>query len=227
MGIPVELRPVYLWSNHNMAKAKDSVAALMEEDAQRPAPPDKVEAVRQKMARVREIELERQSLAERSTALGTELFTIKTKELVELFDDAKIEKLGIPADGNLPAYEMVVAWHYKANLNESTDKDAAIAWIKKTEPDLLKTTYEVHFGLKEDKKRKAFEAFLKKNKIEHTEEFGVPWNTLTAWLKERLKAKKPAPLKLLGATVERVADVVKQRKSRTEPKTTTATKGKK
>jgi hypothetical protein len=210
-----------------MAKAKDSVVALMEEDALRPPPPDKVEAVRQKMARVREIELERASLAEKNAALGTELFTIKNKELVELFDAAKIDKLGIPADGNMPAYEMVVGWHYKANLALSEDLPKAIAWIKKTDPDLLKTTYEVHFGLREDTKRKAFEAFLKKSKIEYTEEFGVPWNTLTAWLKQRLNEKKPkpTPLKLLGATVERVADVVKQRKSRTEPKTT-ATKGK-
>lgn len=220
---------MYLWSYHNMAKAKDSVLALMEEDALKPPPADKVEAVRLKMARVREIELERADLAEKSAKLGTELFEIKTKELVELFDSAKIEKLGIPADGNMPAYEMIVAWHYKANLKESDDYPKAIAWIKKTDPDLLKTTYEVHFGMNEDKKRKAFDAFLKKNKIEHTEEFGVPWNTLTAWLKERLRAPKPkpTPLKLLGATVERVADVVKQRKSRTEPKTkTTATKGK-
>jgi hypothetical protein len=210
-----------------MAKANNSVAALMQEDAARPAPPDKVELVRKKMARVREIELERASLAERSKELGTELHTIKTAELVSLFDQAKIDKLGIPPDGNMPAYEMKVDWYYKANLSDSEDIDKGLAYIRKTEPDLIKTTYEVHFGLRDDKRRKMFEAFLKKNKFEYTEDFGVPWNTLTAWLREQIEVKKKSPpLKLLGATVERVASVVKQKKARTEPKST-ATKGKK
>lgn len=221
-----------------MAKAKDSVAALMAEDAAKPAPADKVEKVRKAIARVREIELERTSLSERSAALGKEIFEIKTKTLVELFDGAKLEKLGIPAEGNEPAFEMKVAWFYKANIGTVdkpnteagvTDWHKSMAYVRKLEPDLIKTTYEIQFGLDEDKKRKVFETFLKKNKLEYSENFGVPWTTLTAWLKEQIVERKKkftgAQLKMLGATVERVAEVVRQRKTRTEPKT--ASKGKK
>lgn len=216
-------------------KTTDAVAALMEEDAKRPPPPDKVDKVKQKMQRVREIELRRQELTEESNRLGTELHDIRTKELVELFDQAKIDILGIPADGNLPAYQMRVEWFYKANIGSADDPkvddwSAAIAFIKKTDPDLLKTTFEVQFGLGEEKKRKAFEALLKKGKYDYSESFGVPWNTLTAWLKDQIVNKKrkfsSAQLKLLGATVERVAAVVKERARRTEPKkTSTAKKG--
>ena len=56
---------------------------------------------------------------------------------------------------------------------------------------------------------------MKKEKIEYSNKFGVPWNTLTAFVKEQIEEKKVTPpLELLGATVGRVVQVVKQKKEK-------------
>lgn len=229
----VACRPVAdhypLWRTPNMPKP-DSVAELMRADAQRPPPADKLDKLRTAIAKLRDIDFEREKLSNRSSELGKEIFELKSNTIVALFDEAKVEKITIPAEGNLPAYEMRVGWFYKANLSNVAPEDLpkSIAYIKKVEPDLLKTTYEVHFGLNDDKRRKVFEKILKKGRYDYSENFGVPWNTLTAWLREQIEVKKKSPpLKLLGATVDRMAEIVKQRKARTGEAKATTSKGKK
>jgi hypothetical protein len=52
--------------------------------------------------------------------------------------------------------------------------------------------------------------------VQYSVKRGVPWNTLTAWFKAEHK-RKPLPAKameLLGATVGRVAKVVKQKEKK-------------
>ena len=202
-----------------MPKQTDTVLALMREDAAKPAPKDKLDKLRIKIAELRSIEVERASLTERNATLGKRVFEIQTKELVDLFDLAKVDNVGIPEEGNLPAYNMEVGWIYKANIGTPAepkvdDFGKAIAYIKKHEPDMIKTTYVIEFGLGEEVKRKKFEDLLKQKKIEYSSSFGVPWNTLTAWVKEQIEAKKSPPLKLLGATVERVARLIKPKATR-------------
>jgi hypothetical protein len=210
--------------------AKNEVATLMAEDANRPASPDRLEKLRVAVRELRDTEQERADLAARSAELGTKLHELRTKTIVDLFDQAKVTSIKLPAEGNNPEYEVGVGWHYHANIGSPSDPKvedyaATVAYIKKTDPDLLKTTYEVSFGLGESKKMKEFEAAMKKMKIDYSSSFGVPWNTLTAWVKAQYESKKTLPLKLLNATVERTAKVVNKRKSTSVPKST-AKKGK-
>lgn len=208
----------------------DAVAAMMADDAKKPPPKDKLDKLRDALRELRDIEAQRASLAERQTELGTRVHEMRTKTLVDMFDLAKVDNMTIQAEGNLPPMTVGVGWHYHANLGSAADPKVpdfagAIAFIKKTDPDLLKTTFSISFGLSEGKKMKAFEAMLKKQKIGYSTNFGVPWNTLTAWVKERFEGKKSLPLKLLGATVERTAQIVKPKASRAEraaPKSTTS-----
>jgi hypothetical protein len=73
----------------------------------------------------------------------------------------------------------------------------------------------VSFGAGSSKAQKLLAAFLKKNKMSYTSDYGVPWNTLTAWLKDMIENHHKTPtLDLLGATVGRVASVVKQKKQK-------------
>jgi transposase-like protein len=203
-----------------MNKPSSEALALMRAASAKPAAPDKLDRLREKLKELRDIEMQRASLDERNAQLGQRVFEIKTKELVDLFDAAKVDNVGIPEEGNLPAYNMEIGWIYKANIGTPDDPKvddygAAITYIRKTEPDMIKTTYTVAFGLREDKRRKAFEALLKKNKFEYSSSFGVPWNTLTAWVKEQIEVhKKSPPLKLLGATVERTAKLIKPKAER-------------
>jgi hypothetical protein len=201
----------------------NAVAAMMAEDAAKPPPKDRLEKLRDAVRELREVEFQRKSLEERQAELGTRMYELKTKTIVELFDLAKVTSIGVPAEGNLPAYELEVGWDYKANLSNVPEEELpkSIAWIRKTDPDLLKTTFTIDFGLKEGKKMKAFEAMLKKQKISYSTKFGVPWNTLTAWLKQQIEVKRASPpLKLLGATVERTAKLVKEKAARKTTATT-------
>lgn len=205
-----------------MTKADGDVLSLMKASAAKPAPQDKLDKLRAKIREVREIEMQRKDLVERNAALGTRLYEIQTKELVDLFDAAKVDNVGIPEEGNLPAYNMEIGTIVKANIGTFDDPKVddfgkSIEYIKKLEPAMIKTTYVVGFGLGEDKRRKEFEKLLKTNKYDYSSSFGVPWNTLTAWVKEALEDKKlksTLNLKLLGATVERTAKLIKPKATR-------------
>jgi hypothetical protein len=203
--------------------AKNEVATLMLAEARKPPPADRLERLQAAVRELREVEFERKSLEERQSSLGTRVHELKTKTIIDLFDAARVDTIGVPEEGNLPRYDMEVGWHYHANLSNSTDIEEAIKWIRAKEPDLLKTTFEVSFGLKDGKKMKEFEAYLKKMKYDYSSSFGVPWNTLTAWVKGQYASKKTVPLKLLGAVVERTAKLVKPRASKVDksaPKST-------
>jgi hypothetical protein len=219
---PGKAAPGILFCGAPMNKPSDDVLALMREAAAKPASADKLDKLRAAVKELRDLETARAELTERLSENGKLVFEMKTKTLVDLFDEAKVDNIGIPAEGNLPAYNVEIGTIVKANIGSPAepkvdDYMAAINYIKKHEPDMVKTTYTVSFGLGEDKKRKAFESLLKKNKVEFSSSFGVPWNTLTSWVKGQLEAKKSPPLKLLGATVERTAQLIK-------PKATSAKK---
>jgi hypothetical protein len=202
-----------------MAKTSSAVAELMREDAAKPPPKDRLDQLRAKVAELRTLERDRADLTERLKENGTKIYEMKTKTLVDLFDLAKIDNVGIPEEGNLPAYNMEIDWIIKANIGtpdepKVDDFEKSIAYIRKLEPDLIKTTFKVEFGLRENDKRQKFEALLKKNKISYSSSFGVPWNSLTAWVKGQFEAKKPLNLKLLGATIERAAQLIKPKATR-------------
>jgi hypothetical protein len=212
--------------------ARDEVAALMAEDAAAPAPQDKLDKLRAAVRELRDIEKRRVDLTAIQTELGLKVREIKTKTIVDLFDDAKIENITIPAEGNNEPFTLGVGWEYKANIGSANepkvdDYGKSIEYIRKQDPDLLKTTFTIDFGLSEGKKMKAFEAMLKKQKIPYSTNFGVPWNTLTSWLKEQIEVKRKSPnLKLLGATVERIAKIVKPKASKAERAAPKSRKGK-
>lgn len=202
-----------------MSKQGDDVLAMMREDGAKPPPKDKLDRIQAKIRELRLLEQERIELGEKLADKGRRVFEIQTKELVDLMDAAKVDNVGIPEEGNLPAFNMEIGWNYKANIGTPDEPKVpdfmkAIDYLKSKEPDMVKTTYTVDFGLGEEKKRKIFESLLKKNKIDYSSSFGVPWNTLTSWVKGQLEAKKSVPLKMLGATVERTARLIKPKATR-------------
>jgi hypothetical protein len=201
------------------------ITTMMREDAKRPPPKDRLERVRKKIIELRELEVTNLDLAERQKDNNEKIRKIKDKELVDLFDEAGIKSLGVEADGNLPAYEIELKAYYHANIPEE-GAAKAFAWLKKHgHGDMIKATYTVSFGMGQEKKQKQFEVLLKKGGYEFEYKFGVPWNTLTAFVKEQIEHyKKEPPLKMLGATVGRVASLVKQKKARESTKSTNGKK---
>lgn len=210
----------------------------MRADAKKPPSSDKLMEVKRTVAELRDLELEREDINAKSKALGTRIHEIRTRTLVDQFDEVGIDRIGIPADGNKPSYEIELIDHVRANLGDLGEKEfeKAINWIEtRGHGDMIKASIDVDFGMgrEEEAKRKKLIAFLDKNKISYGSSFGVPWNTLTAFVKGQLREKKSVPLKLLGATVERTASLVKPKKtkkigdSKMSSKVKTPLKGKK
>jgi hypothetical protein len=203
-----------------MKSDDNSIVSMMREDAARPPSEDRLVKIRTKIAELRDLEVQSASTQERLTELNTKINNMKFRELVDVFDEAGVTKLAIGAEGNLPPYEIEIKPFYKANINSlpPEEQPKAFAWLQKHKAgDLIKSTYTVSFGMGDDKRRKAFVALLKKGKFQYDFEFGVQWNTLTAFVKEQVKAKKDIPLKTLGATVGRMASLVKPKKESTGP----------
>lgn len=197
-----------------VSEATRALLAEMQQDAT--PSEDKLTKVRAEISKLRSLEFEANSLSERQSEIANDVRQIKEKTLIDLFDDAGVNKLGIDADGNLPPYEVELGEYYKANIPEE-NKSEAFAHLRKIgHEDLIKTTFTIEFGLRDAKAADRFRRSLEKADVIFAEKNGVPWNSLTAWFKLEHK-KKPLPIKvmaLLGATVGRVAKVVKQKEKK-------------
>ena len=200
------------------AKAKSAVASALVDEMRADAKPseDKLDQARIVLTQLRDLELEQVELEERLKTIAETVKLTKEKTIVDIFDEAGINRLGLPADGNLPPYEIEIGDFYKANIPAET-KEEAFDYLRKVgSEDLIKSTFTIEFGLREAKQTERFQRSLDKAGIEYSLKQGVPWNTLTAWFKTEHR-KKPLTVKamaLLGAVTGRVAKVVKQKEGK-------------
>lgn len=201
-----------------VSKATSDLLAAMSEDADKPVSEDKLERVRDEIKKLRELEFDNAGMAERTKSNNEKINALKSKTLVDLFDSVGLTKLGIAPDGNLPQYDIELDDYYHANIPVE-NQQRAYKWMQDTgNEDLIKTKFTIEFGLGEDEDAADFEKLLVKNDAAFSKTQGVPWNTLTAFVKEQYKVKKkPLSAKvlgMLGATVGRVAKVVKEKKGK-------------
>jgi hypothetical protein len=177
---------------------------------------DKLDRVRKALADLRDDEIESAQLAARLNEVKERINTTKNKTLVDVFDEAGITSLALEAEGNLPRYEVEIGDYFHANIPAEKSEEAYAFLRSKKSEDLIKSSYTIEFGLREAKAAERFQRSLDKAGIGYSLKQGVPWNTLTSWFKVEHK-KKPLSAKamgLLGATVGRVAKVVKQKEKK-------------
>jgi hypothetical protein len=201
----------------HVSAATRAMLAEMTSDAEAPPSEDKLVKCRQMMAewRAKAVQIEDHQLSIKR--LSEEIQQIRDKKLVDLFDDAGIDKLGIPASGNLPPLEIEINDWVHANIPEENMERAAEWMIRTGNEDLIKTEFKIAFGLGEKKDAIKFEKLLIKAGEAYDKKQGVPWNTLTAFIKGELKAGRPLTKKvmgMLGAESGRVATIVKQKKGK-------------
>lgn len=191
--------------------------AAMDADGKKPAAPDKLEACRAKVKEMRDKTKEVEDAQARIKELNKQIAQIRDHDLVGLFDEAKIDSLGVPAEGNQPAFEVELEEYFHANIPKGNEA-GAYEWMKKTKnEDMIKTSYTIEFGLGESKDCAKFEKALDKMGCGYDKKQGVPWNTLTSFVKGEFKAKRPLTAKvmgLLGAEHFRRAKVVTQKKEK-------------
>jgi hypothetical protein len=189
----------------------------MSADAAAPPSEDKLDKCRAMMADWRDKQNQIEQYQAWIKELSAEIQQIRDKKLVDLFDEAGIEKLGIPASGNLPPLEIEIDEYFHANIPQENMEPAAAWMIKTGNEDLIKTEFKIAFGLGEKKDAIKFEKLLIKAGEAYDKKQGVPWNTLTAFIKGEFKAGRPLTKKvmgMLGATSGRVATIVKQKKGK-------------
>lgn len=191
--------------------------ALLDEMRSDASPPkDKLDQLRAGVAALREMEIEKAEKEARVSELAANIRTMKEKTLVDLFDSARLNTVGIEASGNMPAYTCEMGDYYHANIPDEHAAEAFAHLQKIGQADLIKSVFTISFGLKESKAAEHFQRSLDKAGIDYSLKQGVPWNTLTAWLKVEHKRKPLSvrAMEILGATVGRVVKVVKQKEKR-------------
>lgn len=187
--------------------------ALMAADTAKPPSEDKLLAVRRHIAQLRLLETQKADLQEETKTVSDKIIVLKERTLVDAFDEARISRLAIEAEGNLPPYDIEIKNYYRANIGDDEDAGKAYDWLRRNDAgDMIKATYTIQFGKGSEKKQKEFEKYLNTKKIAFSYKFGVPWQTLTSFVKEQVEANVPLPLKLLGAKVGRVATLKKGNK---------------
>mgnify|MGYP001016388974 CR=1 FL=1 len=186
------------------------VRAMAKAEAAKAPRADLLKRAREMVKEARDLEVRMQNGAELMKQLGTRKNELTFKELPDLYSEAGIRNLGIEADGNLPAYDTQLKPFYKANMPEDPDlRSRGFQWLdKEGHGDLIKVQFTINLGRGDVGQAKKLEAALKKLKIEYEKKMTVPWNTLTAFVKEQIEEKhRTPPLDLLGAVVGQVVTI--------------------
>jgi len=189
------------------------VIAEMIDDAAGRASPDKLDTIRRKMRVLRDIELHIGEFEEKISHLKQRRLEITERELVDLMDGAGVRDMTLEAEGNYKPFVVEVGPYYHANIAAEwpdEKRSKAFAWIGKHHPGMLRNTITISCGKGTAAQQKKITELATKLKLSVKNEFGVPWNTLTAFVKEQIEEEgKTPPLDLLGATVGRVAKIKK------------------
>lgn len=173
------------------------------------ADPDRLKALRRKVAEARDLEQDKKAIEERLTEVNIKLNSLFRKELPDLFDEVGVSAIELEPEGNYPGVSAKAGPYYKANIPASWPperREDAFDCLKENDADdLIKTVCEVSFprGAYQDAvafansaRAQGFNVILKED---------VPWTTLTAWLKEQVeKHGRIPPLDRIGGEVGRI-----------------------
>lgn len=194
--------------------ATDHASMFSEMAADAPAPSeDKLDQIRKMMRELRDDAARIENLEQTVAGLKERRRQILEKDLVDLMDSAGVRDMTLDAELNYAAFSVEVGAYYHANIASDWPEEKrkkSFDWIDKYHPGMLKNTITISCAKNTRDAQKKLLALAAKLKMPARNEFGVPWNTLTSFVKEQIEEeKKTPPLELLGATVGRVAKIKK------------------
>lgn len=162
------------------------------------------------------LESEVESLEEQLKARKVRLWDVKTKELPDLFGELGIDSLGLQE----VELDLVIVPYYKANISADwpeEQREAAFQYLEEIGGgDIVNNTVTVVFPKGHyDELREWMERVQGLNfefdPPEMVEAKMVPWNTLTAFVKEQVQKGTVLELDKLGATVATIAKIKKRK----------------
>jgi hypothetical protein len=187
----------------------DEVDRLAAEDAPR-ATTDQLQQVRELAIAAKTKELMIAAAQEKLRDLEQDLDRITSRLLPELMDKSGVSSVTVEAIGNQPAFTVKIHTMYRANIGadwEPERRAAAFAWLDANgHGSLIKTEVTTSFGRQDRDEAKEFMKSVTAMGYQYTSKEGVPWKTLSSWLREMITHRGVTPpLDTIGGYVERQA----------------------
>jgi len=173
---------------------------------------DKLDKLREAVRHKRDLDVQIDDLENRLSAHKQARYKLEHETLPEMFTQARVTKVAIEAEGNMPPYMARLQPYYKAVISADWPMDRqqrAFDLLDKLHlGDLIKTVVEITFGRDERKQTKTFLSTILKRKLIREDQVscrqGVPWSTLTAAVRYHYESGQQLgddELATLGATV--------------------------
>ncbi len=130
------------------------------------------------------------------------------EELATVSIPAAMHELGLLSVRLKTGETVEVRPFIRANIPEAARAEA-FAWLRENgHGSLVKNEVRATFGMGEDAGAERLAVFCQEMGYIHDRKEAVPWNTLTAWVKEMLEAGRSIPRDLLGVYQGEIAKVV-------------------
>ncbi len=176
---------------------------------------DQLDKIRQLVRQLRDHERRIEDLKAMLVEENKALTELKYKTLVDAMQEAGVDTLGLPPEGNQPGYTAQLEPFYRANIPVSwphEKKEAAYDWYEEHgHGDLMKVRVTADFGQREIEQARELERKLLEMKLHATVDVArtIHHMTNTAWLREQVeKYHRTPPLELLGAQVGSVVKLM-------------------
>lgn len=175
-------------------------------------PQDKLEGIKHQVKRLRDLQLRLQDAEDLAKGLKASINEMEHRVLPDLMAEAGVPSLMVEADGNQPVLEIRSQPYYKAVLPANDeDRAAAVQWLEDNgHGDLVKVELVSQFGRGDVDQARRVEKVLQEMEVSYSSRQNVPWQTLTAFVKEQVqkgRALSSDTLALLGAHVGTIVKI--------------------
>lgn len=190
---------------------------LLTIDATVESRPEDLEQARKLAREFHALEARAETLKEELEQIQTRKLELQHRVIPEFFGKLEIDNIGLEDAG----VDVMVGPYYKANIaadwDEARRKRAFAALDQLGGGDLIRASVVVTFGRDEFEEAKKLVELLKTrwplaNSHPPRMDMTVPWNSLTAFVREQHEDGVALPLEDLGAVVGRAAKVKKRKR---------------
>lgn len=160
-------------------------------------------------------------LEEQLRTRNTELWELKTKDMPSLMTECGVDRFGLAAAG----VDLVLGPHVHANISSEWPEEQQVAGFEEIDRlgggDIVRDVVSFSFGRGQHEQREEFKERVRGLNLsfgppEMVEKRSVPWNTLTAWVRETIARVLPAgtpglDLQKVGASVGLMVNIKKRK----------------
>jgi hypothetical protein len=159
----------------------------------------------------RDLELRIKDTEQKLKDAKADLEHLVHKVIPEQFNAAGIKNLTLEANGNQPAMSAQLRPYFKAVIPVKWDdikrQEALVELDKYGAGDLARKTVSVAFPRSESDEADEFARNIGKMGYSYVMQFDIPWQTLTAWLRETVNAGEMPNLDKIGGQVGQVINL--------------------